>query len=80
MRLPRDVSGDDLIKRLARVGYQESRQTGSHVRLTRMGDGEHHITVPRGKELRVGTLSSILREVTDHLQISRDELIRIMWE
>jgi predicted RNA binding protein YcfA (HicA-like mRNA interferase family) len=80
LRLPRDVSGDDLIKRLARVGYQESRQTGSHVRLTRMGDGEHHITVPRGKELRVGTLSSILREVTDHLQISRDELIRIMWE
>lgn len=79
MRLPRDVSGDELIRRLGRVGYQVFRQAGSHVRLTRLADDEHHITVPRTKGLRVGTLSNILREVSDHLQISRNDLIEILW-
>jgi predicted RNA binding protein YcfA (HicA-like mRNA interferase family) len=34
MRLPRDLSGSQLIKALKRLGYQPTRQTGSHVRLT----------------------------------------------
>jgi len=47
MRLPRDISGDDLEKALARFGYLKMRQTGSHVRLTTAQGGEHHVTVPR---------------------------------
>ncbi len=47
MRLPRDVSGDDLARRLTRLGYQTSRQTGSHLRLTTETDGQHHITIER---------------------------------
>jgi predicted RNA binding protein YcfA (HicA-like mRNA interferase family) len=47
MRIPRDLSGADLIKRLERLGYEISRQTGSHVRLTSRRDGEHHVTVPK---------------------------------
>jgi predicted RNA binding protein YcfA (HicA-like mRNA interferase family) len=35
MRLPRNISGDDLIKALSKYGYEVTRQTGSHVRLTR---------------------------------------------
>lgn len=35
MRLPRDLSGDELIKQLQKFGYEQTRQTGSHVRLTR---------------------------------------------
>jgi len=77
MRLPRDISGDDLIRRLRQLGYEPTRQTGSHVRLTRVeGNEEHHITVPRHDVLRVGTLNSILNDVAEHLQMSKQELMR----
>jgi predicted RNA binding protein YcfA (HicA-like mRNA interferase family) len=44
MKIPRDLSGADLIKRLARPGYAATRQTGSHIRRTSALQGEHHIT------------------------------------
>ena len=47
MRLPRDLSGDDLAKALRALGYSVTRQTGSHMRLTTAELGEHHITIPR---------------------------------
>ncbi|WP_232023789.1 type II toxin-antitoxin system HicA family toxin [Microcystis viridis] len=31
MKLPRDLSSDDLIKKLSELGYEVSRQTGSHI-------------------------------------------------
>jgi predicted RNA binding protein YcfA (HicA-like mRNA interferase family) len=34
MKLPRDLSGPDLAKVLRSVGYEITRQTGSHMRLT----------------------------------------------
>jgi predicted RNA binding protein YcfA (HicA-like mRNA interferase family) len=77
MRLPRDLSGDELIKRLQRFGYEPTRQSGSHVRLTRIAAGDqHHITVPRHSPLRVGTLNSILTDAAQHLNIPKDELLR----
>lgn len=75
MRLPRDLSGRDLVKLLGRLGYEVSRQTGSHIRLTTQLNGEHHLTVPDHDALKLGTLSAILREVEVHLAISRDELL-----
>lgn len=61
MKLPRDLGGEELARCLKGVGYQVSRQTGSHLRLTTERKGEHHVTIPKHKPLRVGTLSSILR-------------------
>jgi len=75
MRLPRDVSGEDLARKLSQFGYQVTRQTGSHLRLTTVERGEHHITIPRHPELRVGTLSSILNDVAEHLQLTREDLV-----
>jgi predicted RNA binding protein YcfA (HicA-like mRNA interferase family) len=46
MRLPRDISGEELSALLQRHGYQITRQTGSHMRLTTLHGGEHHITIP----------------------------------
>jgi predicted RNA binding protein YcfA (HicA-like mRNA interferase family) len=46
MKLPRDLSGDDLVQALSKVGYVKTRQAGSHVRLTTQQEGEHHVTVP----------------------------------
>lgn len=74
MRLPRNVSGDELITALGRFGYQRTRQRGSHVRLTTEQNGKHDVTIPLHESLRVGTLSSILRDVAAHFGISRDEL------
>lgn len=79
MRLPRDVSGDELAARLATLDYRITRQTGSHIRLTRSGQEEHHVTIPRHGSLRVGTLNGILRDVAEHLKMDRDKLIVTLW-
>lgn len=75
MRIPRDLSGADLVKRLGKLGYAVSRQTGSHLRLTRNEGGEHHVTIPNHDPLRIGTLAAILDSVAKHLGVSREELL-----
>jgi len=76
MKLPRDISGEELAELLAKFGYKITRQTGSHMRLTSSYKGdEHHITIPRHKSLRVGTLSRILKDVSLYLDINMQELI-----
>jgi predicted RNA binding protein YcfA (HicA-like mRNA interferase family) len=71
MKLPRDVSGDELAKRLQCFGYEVSRQAGSHLRLTTIRRGEHHVTVPRHDSLKLG-LAGILG---DHFALTREEVI-----
>lgn len=64
MKIPRNVSGDVLAKRLAQFGYTVTRQTGSHMRLTSSSKGsEHHVTIPRQTLLKIVTLSSILKDI-----------------
>ena len=75
MRLPRDLSGDDLSRLLSRFGYTKTRQTGSHMRLTTQRSGEHHVTVPKHDAMKIGTLSAIVREVAEHFDLTRDELL-----
>ena len=76
MKLPRDWSGDDLTRRLSRIGYVVTRQSGSHMRLTlTTTEGTHHVTVPRHDWLRTGTLANILDDVAGYLKLSRDELL-----
>ncbi|MCG8605459.1 type II toxin-antitoxin system HicA family toxin [bacterium] len=75
MKLPRSISGKDLIKALARLGYEVSRQKGSHIRLTNKKPGQHHITDPNHSSIRVGTLSAIVSDVATHLRMEREELI-----
>jgi predicted RNA binding protein YcfA (HicA-like mRNA interferase family) len=76
MRVPRDISGRELIKRLEVFGYLPTRQSGSHVRVTARGSGEHHITVPMHDELRVGTLNSIISAIAIHFSLDKAEVIR----
>jgi predicted RNA binding protein YcfA (HicA-like mRNA interferase family) len=80
MKLPRNLSGDDLIKALGRLGYAPTRQRGSHVRLTTSQNGQHDITVPRHDPLRVGTLAAILRDLATHFGLSRDELLERLFD
>ena len=76
MRLPRDVGAQDLIRALARFGYSVTRQSGSHIRVTTVQGGEHHLTVPNHNPLRLGTLDGILSDVSVHLGVSKDQLVR----
>lgn len=79
MRLPRGLTGEDLARALRRLGYEVSRQTGSHLRLTTQRKGEHHVTIPRHDPLRVGTLAAILAELARHHGESRDDLLRLLF-
>ena len=80
MRLPRDLSGEELALLLGRCGYEVTRQTGSHMRLTTTWGGEHHLTIPRHKSLRIGTLQAVPRDVADHLDMSRQALLETLFE
>jgi predicted RNA binding protein YcfA (HicA-like mRNA interferase family) len=75
MKLPRDVSGAQLVKALGRLGYRVSRQAGSHVRLTCEQPKQHHITIPNHDSLRIGTLAAILNDVASHHGFSREALV-----
>ena len=76
MKIPRDVSGRDLVRRLRRLGYEITRQVGSHIRLTSNLRGtSHHVTVPDHRELRVGTLRGILGDVALHLEMPVEALV-----
>ncbi|GAA4462881.1 hypothetical protein GCM10023093_10210 [Nemorincola caseinilytica] len=80
MRIPRDLNGKELIARLRVLGYEPTRQTGSHIRLTTLQNGEHHITIPNHDPLKIGTLSAILSVVADHFNISKEELLRKLFQ
>jgi len=76
-RLPRDLSGNDLIKLLRRnYGYEVTRQTGSHVRLTLVaGQEQYHLTIPKHRNLRVGTLNSILGDVSEQIGQTKQQIV-----
>jgi predicted RNA binding protein YcfA (HicA-like mRNA interferase family) len=80
MRIPRDLSGAELVKRLGRFGYEPTRQTGSHIRLTSLARGAHHITIPNHDPLRIGTLATILDAVAAYQGLTRDELLRRLFD
>jgi len=75
-RTPRDVSGKDLVKVLSKYGYEVVRQNGSHIRMSiTTNDGVRSITVPNHDAIRLGTLMSIINEVSAHLKLDIQDII-----
>jgi predicted RNA binding protein YcfA (HicA-like mRNA interferase family) len=64
-----------LIKSLQVLGYEISRQLGSHIRLTTQLDGKYHITVPNHLPLRLGTFKSILKLIAARHALTIQELL-----
>lgn len=65
---------------LRRYGYEQTRQTGSHMRLTTtMRGAEHHITIPKHDSLRIGTLRGILEDIAEYLGESREVLAETLF-
>jgi len=59
----RRLSGRELIDILAQNGFAEVRRRGSHVVMqARAAESTITVVVPDHKEIRAGTLSSIIRQ------------------
>ncbi len=79
MKAPRDIKGEDLAKRLTRLGYWVERQRGSHLILTTTQQGEHHVAVPAGR-LKTGTLYGILLAIARHFDRPKQEIINCLFK
>jgi len=76
MKTPRDLSATDLIK-IKKFGYEITRQKGSHIRLTVIvGTVTHHVTIPNHNPLKLGTLLSIVNDVSEFLKIPKSEILK----
>ena len=68
------VSGREVIKALAKIGFKIVGRRGSHVRLKRKDGKTLIVIVPDHRELARGTLKSILRQA----HLSREEFLEIL--
>jgi predicted RNA binding protein YcfA (HicA-like mRNA interferase family) len=76
MKTPRGLGGPKLADCLCRRwGYQKVHQQGSHLVLQTSDPSPHRIAVPAHRALRVGTLNSILRAVSRHKGVARQDII-----
>ena len=69
-KLPR-ISGAAVIRALRRLGFEQIRQSGSHVIMRRESTG---CVVPLHAEIKVGTLAGVLRQAG----VSTDEFMQAL--
>ncbi|NCP79643.1 type II toxin-antitoxin system HicA family toxin [archaeon] len=67
------ISGQDLIKLLLKLDYQVHHQTGSHIILRQNKEPFRRLTIPNHKEISIGTLRAIIRQVG----ITREEFVKL---
>jgi predicted RNA binding protein YcfA (HicA-like mRNA interferase family) len=77
MKLPRDLSGAELIKLLCKhFGYRRVNQEGSHVILETSEPRQHRISIPDHAPLRIGTLNAVLRAVATAKGVEMEDILR----
>lgn len=79
MKIPRDISGNELLKALRKLGYEFSRQVGSHIRVTTQQNGQHHISIPNHNPIKIGTLNNIILDVAAHFKMTKEEIVKILF-
>ncbi len=78
MRLPRDLSGGEVAWLLGRhYGYQLSRNRGSHMTVVAEAPKgtRHGVTVPRHRNVSVGTLDAIVGDVAKAFGLAKVEVL-----
>jgi predicted RNA binding protein YcfA (HicA-like mRNA interferase family) len=76
MKIPRDLSGAQLVKVLCRDwDYRVIHQEGSHIILQTDAPSHQRLSVPNHNPLRVGTLNGIVRAVSAHKGVQRQQLL-----
>ncbi len=68
------ISGKDLVKAFARMGYEPDHQTGSHMILRQKNVPYRRLTIPNHKEISKGTLRAIIRQAG----LSREEFFDLL--
>ena len=76
MKIPRGLTGLELIKLLKPFGYEVIRQTGSHIRIQTHQHGEHYETIPQHDPIKIGTLNNILKNIAEHFGLTKEELAK----
>jgi predicted RNA binding protein YcfA (HicA-like mRNA interferase family) len=77
MKLPRDLSGTELVAVLCKHwGYAKVHQVGSHIILQTEEPSSHRIAVPAHSTLRVGTLNGILSAVAVHKRVPKEVILK----
>jgi predicted RNA binding protein YcfA (HicA-like mRNA interferase family) len=72
-KLPR-ISGKKVLKILISLGFQEFRKKGSHVFLVHQDKRVTTIAIHGNKEVPIGTLNSILKDI----KISKEEFEKFL--
>jgi hypothetical protein len=80
VKLPRDLSGAEITRVLQVLGTRSRARPAVTLRLTTTERGEHHVTVPAHGSLRIGTLAGILGDVAAHFELTRDELVKRLFD
>jgi predicted RNA binding protein YcfA (HicA-like mRNA interferase family) len=73
-RLPR-LSGKEVVKILAKVGFIPVRQRGSHIIMKKSTEqGSKALVVPNHREIDKGTLLEIIRQA----DLSKEEFLKLI--
>ena len=76
MKLPRDLSGAELVKLLCReFRYRNLHQEGSHIIVQADSPRSHRLSIPNHSLLRTGTLNAILRAVANAKGIDKADVL-----
>ncbi|MGH7597050.1 MAG: type II toxin-antitoxin system HicA family toxin [bacterium] len=68
------VSGQEMVKALAKIGYEFDHQRGSHIVLRQTFEPFRRVTIPNHKEIAKGTLRKIIRETG----LTVDDLVNLL--
>jgi len=75
MKIPPDILGRDIIKALKVFGYETVRQNGSHIMVTSIKNGEHHLVITNHSPVKVVTLNGIISHVSQLFQLTKEEVL-----
>lgn len=76
MKIPRDLSGREIVKaRCKDWDYRQVHQEGSHMTLETRTPSRQRVVVPDHDCVRIGTLNSILRQVSAHKGVGKQEVL-----
>jgi predicted RNA binding protein YcfA (HicA-like mRNA interferase family) len=72
-KLPRNLNGRDFVKLLQKVGYEVSHTSGSHIIC--LNQNGAMLSVPAHKPLKAGTLNALIRLVSEHLTLTKEQTL-----
>jgi hypothetical protein len=77
LRLPRDVSGEELVRALRKLGYELTRQTESHMRVTSKASGKRASRHDSGTQaIEGGDAGADFSGRRANLELTREELAK----